>query len=398
MEATVSPRVERKMVYAGVAAESFGQASDHLQTLANLEIKSERIRRATHRNGKQRWELRNLLEQAFLAKSIPEQLYGGPAEKDAPPIAVVMSDGGKYQLFDRKSDRASADAHWGESRIATLLSMTGQQHSSDPQVELPDFLQDVSIAQKLAEIGRIAGENPTDDSSDKEQQPPWERPEMLGKEVIASGKSWEQFGPMVASAAWYQGFAKATVKVFVSDGSHAIEKMQHRWFSDYTSVLDIMHALSYALAAARAAHDDQPDAWACYRRLATWIWQGNVDQAIEELDRWQERLGPAPAGGSESDPREIVRRSRVYYRNHRERMNYPEYRRMGYPLSSAIMESTVKQINRRVKGSEKFWSTEGGEAILGLRGDYLSGTRPLDAYWDQIAANANGQRNYSLSG
>ena len=79
-------------------------------------------------------------------------------------------------------------------------------------------------------------------------------------------------------------------------------------------------------------------------------------------------------------------------------MNYPEYRRMGYPLSSAIMESTVKQINRRVKGSEKFWSTEGGEAILGLRGDYLSGTRPLDAYWDQIAANANGQRNYSLSG
>lgn len=386
------------MVYAGVAAESFGKASDHLQALANLDIKSERIRRATHRNGKQRRELRNLLEQAFLAKSIPEQLHGGPAEKDAPPMAVVMSDGGKYQLFDRKSVGEPGEAQWHESRVATLLRMTSQQHLSDPQAELPDFLQDVSIAQKLAEIGHVTGENVSDAPSDKEQQPPWPRPEMLGKEVIASGKSWEQFGPMVASAAWYQGFAKATVKVFVSDGSHAIEKMHGRWFSDYTSVLDIMHALSYALAAARAVHDAQADAWTGYRRLATWIWQGQVDQAITELDQWQERIGQAPADASDSDPREIVRRSRVYYRNHRGRMNYPLYRRLGYPLSSAIMESTVKQINRRVKGTEKFWSTEGGEAILNLRGDYLSSTRPMDAYWQANAANATGTRSYTLAG
>lgn len=386
------------MVYAGVAAESFGKASDHLQALADLDINSERIRRATHRNAKERRELRQLLQQAFLAKSIPEQLSGGPAEKDAPPMAVVMSDGGKYQLFDRKSLGQQGEAQWHESRIATLLRMTSQQHSSDPQAELPDFLQDVSIAQKLAEIGRMTGENASEDCSDQEQQPPWPRPEMLGKEVIASGKSWEQFGPMVASAAWYQGFAKATVKVFVSDGSHAIEKMHGRWFSDYTSVLDIMHALSYALAAARAVQDAQSDAWTGYRRLATWIWQGQVDQAIGELDRWQEGIGQPPADASDSDPREIVRRSRVYYRNHRGRMNYPKYRRLGYPLSSAIMESTVKQINRRVKGTEKFWSTEGGEAILNLRGDYLSSTRPMDAYWQATATNANGTRSYTLAG
>ena len=174
--------------------------------------------------------------------------------------------------------------------------------------------------------------------------------------------------------------------------------MQGRWFSDYTSVLDIMHALSYALAAARAVHPAQSDAWTCYRRLATWIWQGQVDQAITELDQWQEKIGQAPPDASESDPREILRRSRVYYRNHRRRMNYPEYRRLGYPLSSAIMESTVKQINRRVKGTEKFWSTEGGEAILNLRGDYLSSTRPIDAYWEATIAHANGTRSYTLAG
>ena len=37
-------------------------------------------------------------------------------------------------------------------------------------------------------------------------------------------------------------------------------------------------------------------------------------------------------------------------------MNYPEYRRLGLPLTSSHIESTIKQIAARVKGSEKFWS------------------------------------------
>lgn len=386
------------MVYAGVCAESFGKASDHLKELANLDITSERIRRATGRNGKGRCELRRILEEAFLAKAIPEQLRGGPAEKEAPPIAVVMSDGGRYQVLDRKLPKGSSAEHWRESRIAVLLSMTGRKYAVDPQPDLPDFLQDVSIARKLAEIGRVPGENPLDETPQEEHpEPPWERGEMLAKEVVASARNWEEFGPLVASAAWYQGFGKATEKVFVSDGSRAIEKMQERWLSDYTSVLDIMHALSYALAAARAVHAEPGEQWGCYRRWATWIWSGQVGQVITELASWSEQLGPSPVDVCENDPREVVRRSATYYRNHRNRMNYPAYRKSGYPLSSAIMESTVKQVGRRVKGSEKFWSREGGEAMLCLRGDYLSCTRPMDAYWKQTAANADGTRAYGLS-
>ncbi len=35
-------------------------------------------------------------------------------------------------------------------------------------------------------------------------------------------------------------------------------------------------------------------------------------------------------------------------------MKYDQYRRQGLPITSSPIESTVKQINRRVKGSEKF--------------------------------------------
>jgi len=48
--------------------------------------------------------------------------------------------------------------------------------------------------------------------------------------------------------------------VLVADGSSAIEDLQAQWFSDHTSVLDIMLALSYSLAAARALHSQREPA------------------------------------------------------------------------------------------------------------------------------------------
>ena len=399
VEATVSPRVEKKMVYAGACSTSFEQGQKDLKHLADLEIKSERIRRATTRNGKTRLALMALLEEAFLDKKLPDQLRGGPADQDAPPIAVVMGDGGKYQRFDRDQAKPDSGSFWRESRVACLLSMTAASYGSDPQSDLPDFLQDVSIAKKLAKIGHVQGENP--DSQKKpgeEDELPWQRGEMLSKEVIASSRNWKAFGPKVASAAWYQGFGKATQKVFVSDGSSAIEDLQAQWFSDYTSVLDIMHALSYSLAAARAIHVERDAAWQCYKQFATWIWRGEVDKVIAALADVQVAMGDPPEDAGDNDPREIVRRAWVYYTNHRGRMNYPLYRQKGYPLTSSIMESTVKQVSRRIKGTEKFWSSEGGEAVLQLRGDYLSDSEPMANHWRQATTNANGFRAYGLSG
>ena len=43
-----------------------------------------------------------------------------------------------------------------------------------------------------------------------------------------------------------------------------------------------------------------------------------------------------------------------YLKNHQDQMRYDEYRRQGLPITSSHVESTVKQFNRRVKGTEKF--------------------------------------------
>ena len=49
-------------------------------------------------------------------------------------------------------------------------------------------------------------------------------------------------------------------------------------------------------------------------------------------------------------------------------MDYPNYRRQGMPITTAWMESLVKEINYRAKGTEMFWNDpEGAEAILQVR-------------------------------
>jgi len=75
-------------------------------------------------------------------------------------------------------------------------------------------------------------------------------------------------------------------------------------------------------------------------------------------------------------------------------MHYDEDRRQGLPITSSHVESTVKQFNRRVKGTEKFWSEEGAEAILQLLADYLSETEPMETFWQEREARATGRRCY----
>ena len=74
------------------------------------------------------------------------------------------------------------------------------------------------------------------------------------------------------------------------------------------------------------------------------------------------------------------------------------YRKEGLPITSRLMESGVKQINQRVKGSETFGSAAGSAAVLHRRADQLSDGEPLAAFWQRRQAAATGQRRYRRTG
>jgi hypothetical protein len=72
----------------------------------------------------------------------------------------------------------------------------------------------------------------------------------------------------------------------------------------------------------------------------------------------------------------VLAETLTYLQNNRSRMDYPRYRHEGLPVTSALIESLVKELNYRVKGSEKFWNDgPNGEAILQVRAARLKRRR-----------------------
>ena len=183
---------------------------------------------------------------------------------------------------------------------------------------------------------------------------------------------------------------------FVADGQASNWSIWDRHFKhlEFIPILDFIHALTYVYAAALAGRSTE-EGWTIYVRWITWVWQGQVSRTIDELAQRALELGTAPPEASDADPRAIVAGTLTYLRNQQSRMNYPEYRKLGLPITSSPIESTVKQINYRMKGTEKFWTRGGGESILQLRADQLSDTAPFDVYWARRASQGTGVRNYA---
>ena len=126
-----------------------------------------------------------------------------------------------------------------------------------------------------------------------------------------------------------------------------------------------------------------PDRQSWEQHLA-WMrgcWQGQVARVLEELRVWQGRIGPPPPEAADNDPRKIVATTITYLENNRLRMSYPAYRQVGLPVTTAWMESLVKEVDFRVKGTEMFWNDpEGAEAILQVRAPALSDDDRLSKY------------------
>jgi len=132
-------------------------------------------------------------------------------------------------------------------------------------------------------------------------------------------------------------------------------------------VVDFVHVLGYVWQAANATGGGEAERWGRYVRWLRGCWQGRVSDVLAELDAEQERIGEPPEDAEATDPRVILTRGRGYLTNNAQRMKYPEYRRSGLPVTSSWVESLIKEINYRVKGTEKFWNESGAESVLAVR-------------------------------
>ncbi len=400
-DSRLTPGSLKKVVHAGCHAASFRQAEVDLEALAELSISSQRIRRATQRIGHERVARRDEEVETFSRLPLPEQ-QGSPSGQ-APPLACVEMDGGRIQIRDRKAKPTAKDEatdssrkgrFWRESKVGCLLSMQSETHAEDPCPTIPVVFVDPRRMNEMSrEIKGFSAEAEPSDQAEAASDGGRKRPEILVKTVVATREDIHAFGRQLASAAWQRGFNAAERKAFVADGLAANWTVWKKHFSHYTPVLDFVHAVMYVYAAAMAGRSFAAG-WNVYCRWAQLVWSGRPEEVLVELRSRQEELGLPSDDDPEHSPRCIVADALRYFTNQQSRMRYDAYRREGLPITSSHIESTIKQINRRVKGSEKFWNTSGAEALLQLSADYLSETDPLTPFWHNRQSNATGQRHY----
>jgi hypothetical protein len=403
-DSQLTPAALKKVVHAGVHAGSFRQAEVDLHALAELPVSSQRIRRATERIGHERGARRDEEVEAFLKLPLPEQ-QRSPTDQ-TPSVACVEMDGGRIQIRDRKAahppddkppDTSRKGRYWRESKVGCLLSMESETHAKDPCPTIPVVFVDPRRMNQISrEIKGFSAEAEPPGQAESASDVVRKRPEILVKTVIATREDIHAFGQQLATAAWQRDFAGAARKAFVCDGLAANWTVWRKHFSHYTPILDFVHAVMYVYAAAMAGRTF-PAGWKIYCRWAQAVWSGHVEEVIGELHSRQQAVGLPNEGDPEHSPRCLVADALRYLTNQQSRMRYDAYRREGLPITSSHIESTIKQINRRVKGSEKFWSGGGAEALLQLSADYLSETDPLTPFWQNRQSNAIGLRHYQAT-
>ena len=376
---------------AGVVS-SFDVAAVALAVVGEIDVSARQINKLTVEVGGELASDRDERTRQYVEQPLPRE---ATEVEIAPDLAAVFCDGGRMRTRQEDHGPGVHGPHWRETKNAAFHRMQSQSFDEDPQIELPECFRDQAYVEKLVgglkslkKEGReeeAASEpvlNATVEaaSRSRESLPVWQ-PETMFRTCISSLGSSEQFGPMMAAEADRRGFYVATKQAFLADGLAYNWTIQQRWFPTFVPVTDFVHVVEYLYTAAKAVHADEIARWRQYLDWTRACWQGRVDQVIGELRGWQSRWGPPAQGqeASDSDPRTILQSTITYFSNNRIRMDYPRYRREGLPVTSSLAESLVKQIHKRVKGTEKFFNDgRSGEAILQLRAAILCDDARLD--------------------
>lgn len=359
--------------------------------MAQVTISPAHVRRLCERIGREWVGHRDQETAAYQAGQLPRGYQAPPA------VAAVMLDGGRYQVRADDQGRGVGDAAWKETKVACCQTLASPESAHDPQPEPPAKLLEPTAVARLVSTRKACqaggrSERPAELPPPRRRSPKQKkkrltkRAQVLVKTVVATTEDNESFGWQVAAAVPRRGLDRAGRKACVGAGSQAVWALFafQLLAAGFIPILDFIHLLTYLYAAAGAVRGKgTPAAWTLYERWLRWAWAGNVKALRAGLREAAWQLGEPPASVAEDDPRQVVADALSYVMNNQERMDYPRYRRLGLPSFSAPVESTIKQVNRRIKGSEKFWLKGGAEAVLQVQSAYLSQDERAQRLWTQ---------------
>lgn len=323
-----------RVCHAAVVGRSFDVAHEVLEVHAGLLVSPKHVRTVAEGEG------RRIVEETRARVRVYQEGKLDVSSSEKPALMIVTCDGGRVQTREEGEDR------WKEDKIGCVYDATpGPEPSA-----LPDKYE-----------GAKAGT----------------------KTYVATMERWEEMGWMLRVEAEARGWEKAQERMFVSDGAPVLRELKKLHFPEAQFVLDWPHAVEHLMASAKAAFGEgTAEAGQWYREVKQKLWDGKVDEVIEEIREHSDRVGAPREGDSDSHARVVLYRNATsYFPNNREGLDYPRFRSKGWPIGSGVAEGAVKQFALRVKGSEKFWNISGAEEMLALCALYHSEDGRWRRHW-----------------
>lgn len=369
----VTPELTRAVGQLAAEVRSFERTSVTTKRVLRVELSDSTIRRLVGQLGTELAQLEEL-----------EQRSDGK-EVIAPQIAVVSCDGGRIRTREPGRGRGVTlvgDTGWKETKNASFEKMTPHPDHEEGVDACPELPCSFRSAKKVANIAEKPVPDVSDAAAEKTKRVVHKGPQRTLRTALSSMACSDKFGPMMKREATRRHFFDAKLRAFLGDGLNWNWSIHKRHFPTFLPILDFIHAIQYLYTAALALSENEASGWALYVRHVTLCWNGGIDQVIAELTDGCRQQGVDPSAALADDHRLKPATDAVrYFGNNRERMDYPRYRRLGLPVTSAPMESLIKQINARVKGTEMFWDNpHGAEAILHVRAAALCDDGRLDNY------------------
>jgi hypothetical protein len=287
----------------------------------------------------QRWALRlgEQLVQRREAEALDCERGMRPAGPANDPLLLVIGmDGGRVQ--GREKDPASG-SRWREDKVLSITSyLPGDGKDKQPVALVSTYVATMGDSAALGRLARVEAER--------------------------------------------RGIRQASRVIDIGDGAGWIDTQHREHFGRHERIVDYFHAAEHLHEVARAVH---PREEAKRARLAdglvTLLWRGQTPGLIAVLEKLAAKAGPVQPADGEDHPRRVLAQNLGYFKRHQDQMKYPQYRRRGWPIGSGPTEAGVKQFNKRVKGTEQFWSEAGIEPILALRALWLSQDQRWNHYW-----------------
>ena len=331
------------MVVARMGSErAFGRVVEDLHDDYYVRISKQLVEQITEHAGQHILATEDARRDEIKSLSPREQLIAiapSSPSTDRPPceIAVACCDGVMLHTREKPpylQDKSKKGSDWREVRVANI-----------------------SVG------NRLPPRKPVRDGKKKRRGHDF-RMDVARSRSLARFESVADVGMDMYLAAVESGFFDAPLRCFISDGASWLRSIAEEHFPDAVMILDWFHVMEYIGELSNmlfGAGTRKASAWTSCRE--TELWEGRLVAVFRAVNRQREKTGWTK---EQSDQLE---KTRTYLRNNRDRMNYPEYRRLGLPIGSGRVEGLCKTLveGRCKQSGMRNWRPRGAEGVLRLR-------------------------------